>query len=261
MRVGVTLPQFRHDAEAAVAVARRAEAVGIDGIFVFDHLWPLGQRMRPALHSLTLLGALAAETERVSMGPLVARVGLVPDAVLVHTLASLHRMLGDRLIAALGTGDSKNREENEAYGVPFRPAAERLASLETCCRQLRGAGVTTWVGGRSAAIRAAAEEADGWNSWGTDVATFGAEAATVAPGRALTWAGQVLIGKSRAEADAKLRAHGARPGLVSGTVDDLVRHLDALAGAGASWAICAPLDVGTDPGAVEMLSEARATCR
>lgn len=256
MRVGVTLPQFRHDAEAAIAVARRAEAVGIDGVFVFDHLWPLGQRMRPALHSLTLLGALAAETETVSMGPLVARVGLMPDAVLVHTLVSLHRMLGGRLIAALGTGDSLNREENEAYGVPFRPAAERLASLKTCCGQLRAAGVTTWVGGRSTAIRAAAEEADGWNSWGTDVTTFKAEAATVAAGRALTWAGQVLIGRTRAEADAKLRAHGARPGLVSGTVDDLVGHLRGLADTGASWAICAPLDVGTDPQAIELLADA-----
>ena len=261
MRVGVTLPQFRHDAEAAIAVARRAEAVGIDGVFVFDHLWPLGQRMRSALHSLTLLGALAAETERVAMGPLVARVGLVPDAVLVHTLVSLHRMLGDRLIAALGTGDSLNREENEAYGVPFRPAAERLASLQTCCRELRAAGVTTWVGGRSAAVRQAAAEADGWNSWGTDVATFAAEAATVAPGRALTWAGQVLIGRTGAEAAGKLRAHGARPGLVSGTVDDLVRHLDGLVEAGASWAICAPLDIGTDPAAVELLAEASAGCR
>ena len=261
MQIGVTLPQFRHDSEAAIAVARRAEALSLDGVFVFDHLWPLGQRMRPALHSLTLLGALAAETETVSMGPLVARVGLVPDAVLVHTLVSLHRMLGDRLIAALGTGDSLNREENEAYGVPFPPAAERLASLETCCRQLRAAGVTTWVGGRSVAIRAAAEEADGWNSWGTDVTTFEAEAATVVPGRALTWAGQVLIGKTGAEAGAKLRAHGARPGLVSGTVDDLVRHLDGLAEAGAAWAVCAPRDIGTDPAAVEMLSEAAAACR
>lgn len=261
MRVGVTLPQFRHDAEAAIAVARRAEAAGIDGVFVFDHLWPLGQRMRPALHSLTLLGALAAETDRVAMGPLVARVGLVPDAVLVHTLVSLHRMLGDRLIAALGTGDSLNREENEAYGVPFLPAAERLASVVDCCRRLRTAGVTTWVGGRSARLRGAAAAADGWNSWGTDVATFAAEAATVAPGTELTWAGQVLIGRTRAEADAKLRAHGPRPGLVSGTLDDLTGHLEALAGAGASWAICAPLDVGTDPGAVEMLTEASATCR
>ena len=256
MRVGVTLPQFRHDAEAGIAVARRAERGGIDGVFVFDHLWPLGQRMRPALHSLTLLGALAAETDRVAMGPLVARVGLMPDAVLVHTLVSLHRMLGDRLIAALGTGDSLNREENEAYGVPFRPAAERLASLETCCRQLRAAGVETWVGGRSAAVRHAAGEADGWNSWGTDVGTFAAEAATVAPGRTLTWAGQVLIARNGAEAAAKLRAHGARPGLISGTVDDLVRHLASLAEVGASWAICAPLDIGTDPQAIELLAAA-----
>jgi alkanesulfonate monooxygenase SsuD/methylene tetrahydromethanopterin reductase-like flavin-dependent oxidoreductase (luciferase family) len=261
VRIGVTLPQFRHDAEAAIATARRAEAAGLDGIFVFDHLWPLGQRMRPALHSLTLLGALVAETERVVLGPLVARVGLVPDAVLVHTLVSLHRMAGDRLVAALGTGDSLNREENDAYGVRFAPIADRLASLVRCCRDLRAAGVTTWVGGRSERIRSAAADADGWNSWGSDVATFAGEAATVAPGRALTWAGQVLIGRTQTEAEAKLRAHGPRPGLVSGTADDLHRHLDALAAAGASWAICAPLDIGTDPAAVEILSEAAVSYR
>ena len=193
MKLGVTLPQFRHDAEAAIAVARRAEAAGLDGVFVFDHLWPLGQRMRPALHSLTLLGALAAETDRIALGPLVARVGLVPDAVLVHGLVSLHRMVGDRLIAALGTGDSLNREENEAYGVPFLPVADRLASLTGCCRALRDAGVTTWVGGRSVAVREAAAEADGWNGWGTDADTFAADVAGVPSGPALTWGGQILI--------------------------------------------------------------------
>ena len=115
--------------------------------------------------------------------------------------------------------------------------------------------------GRSSKLREAAAEADGWNSWGSDVATFAAEAATVGPGKALTWAGQVLIAPTRAEADAKLRARGPRAGLVSGTVDDLVRHLNGLAAAGASWAICAPLDVGADRAAVEMLSEASAACR
>ena len=242
-----------------MAVARRAEAAGLDGVFVFDHLWPIGQRMRPALHSTTLLGAIAVETERVTLGTLVARVGLVPDAVLVHSLVSLHRMVGGRLVAALGTGDSLNREENEAYGVPFAPVGERVAALVDCCRRLRAAGVTTWVGGRSAAIReVAAAEADGWNGWAIDAGTFAAQAPS---GPELTWGGQVLIGRTRAEADAKLRAHGARTGLVSGTVDDLRAHLDALAAAGATWAVCAPLDVGTDPGAVEMLSEAAAAYR
>ena len=70
-----------------------------------------------------------------------------------------------------------------------------------------------------------------------------------------SWGGQVLIGRTPAEADAKLATHGSRPGLVWGTVDDLRRHLDALAGAGATWAVCAPLDVGRDPGAVELLAE------
>ena len=255
MQLGITLPQFRHDAEAAVAVARNAEAAGLDGVFVFDHLWPIGQRMRPALHSLTLLGALVAETERVALGTLVARVGLVPDAVLVHALVTLHRMAGGRLVAALGTGDSLNREENEAYGIPFAPVAERVAALVSCCRQLRAAGVTTWVGGRSKAVREAAAEADGWNGWGTDAVTFAAEAAGVPVGRELTWGGQVLIGRTRAEADAKLRTHGPRPGLVTGTVEALRRHLDGVAAAGATWAVCAPLDVGTDPTAVEILAE------
>ncbi|MDQ4068588.1 MAG: LLM class flavin-dependent oxidoreductase [Actinomycetota bacterium] len=255
MRIGVTLPQFRHDAQAAVDVARRAEAAGVDGVFVFDHLWPLGQRMRPALHSLTLLGALAAETERVVLGPLVARIGLVPDLLLVNTLLSLRRIAGDRLVAGLGTGDSLNRDENEAYGIAFPPVSERVAAVAECCRRLRAAGVTTWLGGRSPALRRAAAEADGWNAWGVDVETFEAEAATIAPGVTRTWGGQVLIGRTGAEADAKLRTHGARPGLVWGTVDDLRRHLDGLVDAGASWAVCSPLDVGTDPRAVEILAE------
>ena len=261
MLVGVTVPQFRHDAEAAVAVAGRAEATGLDGVFVFDHLWPIGQRMRPALHSLTLLGALAAETERVTLGTLVARVGLVPVPVLVHGLVSLHRMTAGRFIAALGTGDSLNREENEAYGVPFAPVADRVAALVEGCRRLRAAGVATWVGGRSTAVRTAAGAADGWNGWGIGVDTFVTEAAGVPAGPALTWGGQVLIGRTRTEADAKLRAHGGRPGLVAGTPDDLRAHLDGLAAAGAAWAICAPLDVGTDPAAVEMLAEVAAAYR
>jgi alkanesulfonate monooxygenase SsuD/methylene tetrahydromethanopterin reductase-like flavin-dependent oxidoreductase (luciferase family) len=261
MHVGVTLPQFRHDAEPAIGVARRAEAAGIDGVFVFDHLWPIGQRMRPALHSTTLLGALAAETDRVVLGTLVARVGLVPDAVLAHTLVTLHRMTGGRFIAALGTGDSLNREENDAYGVPFAPVADRVASVVDCCRRLRAAGVTTWIGGRSPAVRMAAANADGWNGWGIDVATWAEEAAGVPHPGQLTWGGQVLIGRTPVDAAAKLKTHGSRPGLVTGTVEDLKAHLGALAAAGASWAVCAPLDVGTDPDSVEILAEAAAASR
>lgn len=274
VRVGITLPQFRDDAEPALATARAAEAAGLDGVFVFDHLWPLGQPDRPALHSLVLLGALAAETERLTLGPLVARVGLLPNAVLVHALETVHRMVGPRLLVTLGTGDEGNRPENEAYGVAYPPVAERVAALVDCVRRLRSQGVPTWVGGRSRAVRRVASEADGWNRWGVDVATFAAEvaelreAAAVATGTAsapepveVSWGGQVLVGRTEEEAAAKLAHIGERPRLVHGRVTDLTAHLAGLAEAGASWAVCALLDVGTDPGAVELVAEAAAPLR
>ena len=264
LRVGVTLPQFRAEAEPALSTAARAEALALDGVFVFDHLWPLHQPERPALHSYELLAALAVETATVALGTLVARVALLPDAVLVHNFATLHRMLGDRLIAAVGTGDSSNKDENLAYGVEFPPKARRLESLANCCQQLRDRGITTWAGGLSPEVREiAAAHADGWNAWGVDPAALAngiLEAKRLAGPRPLTmsWGGQVLIGRDQAEADEKAARIGLRPGLVHGTVETLRDHFRELVDAGATWAICSPLDVGTDPDALALIAEARA---
>ncbi|MBV8980627.1 MAG: LLM class flavin-dependent oxidoreductase [Acidimicrobiia bacterium] len=259
MRLGVTLPQFREDPEPAIAVARRAEAVGLDGVFVFDHLWPLHQPEMPALHSLTVLGALTAETSRVTLGTFVARVSLLPDAVLVHTLHSLFRMTdGQRFIAGLGTGDRFNRDENVAYGVGFPPADARARQLVDCCRRLRALGVPTWVGGDSErARRIAADEADGWNGWGLPAQRFAELAREIGTATEVTWGGQILVGRTDAHAAEKLERHGPRPRLVHGTVDALRRHFSALEAAGASWAVCSPLDVGHDTEAVDLIAEAR----
>jgi alkanesulfonate monooxygenase SsuD/methylene tetrahydromethanopterin reductase-like flavin-dependent oxidoreductase (luciferase family) len=264
LRVGVTVPQFRAEAEPALSAAARAEGLELDGVFVFDHLWPLHQPERPALHSYELLAALAVETVTVSLGTLVARVALLSDAVLVHNFATLHRMLGDRLIAALGTGDSNNKDENLAYGVEFPPKARRLESLANCCQQLRDHGITTWAGGLSPEVRAiAAAHADGWNAWGVHSSAFAegiVEAQGLAGPRPLTmsWAGQVLIGGTQAAAAEKAGRVGLLPGVVHGTVETLRDHFRAVRDAGATWAICAPLDVGTDPDALALVAEARA---
>ena len=220
MKVGVTLPQFRDDAEPALEAARAAEAAGLDGVFVFDHLWPLGRPDRPALHGPTLAAALTVETDRVAVGTLVARVGVLPDAVLVHTLVGLHRIAGDRLIAGLGIGDHHSRAENLAYGVPFRPRAERLASLVDLCRRLRRRGVTTWVGATSPETHAVAgPEADAVNVWGVAPGAVGAAAA--ASGVPATWAGQVDCSAP--------------------TGPDVGSLLRAVAATGATWAVVAPV--------------------
>ena len=48
--LGLTLPQFSTDPGAALAAGRDAHRLGFAGVFVFDHMWPLGgPRTRAAL--------------------------------------------------------------------------------------------------------------------------------------------------------------------------------------------------------------------
>lgn len=236
MKVGLTLPQFRHEAGPALDTARRAEAAGLDGVFVFDHLWPLGRPDRPALHGHTLAAALLATTSRLCVGTLVARVGLLPDAVLANQFTTLARMAGGRLVAGLGVGDALSRPENLAVGVPFRPREERLASLVDVSRRLRARGITTWVGGHSTTVRAIGRaEADAVNVWGVPPDALAGMAAEEREAGALTWAGQVDLSTS---------------GVAE--VADLLRTVSA---AGATWAVVAPVN-GPWPEAVETVAAA-----
>jgi alkanesulfonate monooxygenase SsuD/methylene tetrahydromethanopterin reductase-like flavin-dependent oxidoreductase (luciferase family) len=264
VRVGTTLPQFRADGAAVVAAARQAEDVGLDGVFVFDHLWPIGNPEGEVLHSYGLLGALAAETRRVQLGPLVARVGLVPDAVLVNTLVSVDLISGGRLVAGLGSGDALSKAENDAFGAPYDSVADRLAAVRACCEQLREHGIPTWAGGRSPELRqVAADAADGLNVWGAGpeaVADEGGDLRRRAGERVVevTWGGQVLIGRDPDDLARKQERHGRRPGLVQGTIDEVAAHLAKLAEAGATWAVCAPIDIHDDPDSLETLAGVRA---
>ena len=85
MKLGLTLPSFIPDPDRAVAVAVAAEAAGVDGVFVYDHLFRVAPdgRHRPALECVTLLGAVSVATRRITIGTLVARVSLRPSASLV----------------------------------------------------------------------------------------------------------------------------------------------------------------------------------
>ena len=42
IRTGVVLPTFRDTPDAAFAAAAEAVDAGIDGLFCYDHIWPLG---------------------------------------------------------------------------------------------------------------------------------------------------------------------------------------------------------------------------
>jgi alkanesulfonate monooxygenase SsuD/methylene tetrahydromethanopterin reductase-like flavin-dependent oxidoreductase (luciferase family) len=196
MRTGVVLPTFRATPDDAFVAAAAAVAAGVDGLFCYDHIWPIHQPERPALAPFPILAALATMFDPAQtpgggpfLGPLVARIGLVPNRVLAAQFLALERLAPRRVIAGLGTGDRLSEEENLAYGIPFASAAERRADMVTLGRELVEAGLPVWLAGgangRTEDVRAAGAALNVWNA----APALVAERTAGPQGVEVTWAG------------------------------------------------------------------------
>jgi alkanesulfonate monooxygenase SsuD/methylene tetrahydromethanopterin reductase-like flavin-dependent oxidoreductase (luciferase family) len=217
VKVGLIAPVFARDPSPAIEVARQADAGGLDGVFSYDHLFPVNSPHRPSLSALPMLAAMATQTEQIAIGTLVSRVTLLPLPVLLDALATLDEIAGGRAIAGIGTGDRLTEPENQAYGLEFPSLVERLALLTEAARGLRQRSVRTWIGGRSRAVRAiAAHEADAWNSWDGPLDELKGFAGANQGTCEATWGG---------------------PPPPDG---DLAAHLFSLAQSGVSWAVYGP---------------------
>jgi alkanesulfonate monooxygenase SsuD/methylene tetrahydromethanopterin reductase-like flavin-dependent oxidoreductase (luciferase family) len=200
VKIGITLPQFSESVEPVLQVARRAEACGLDGVFVFDHLWPMGQKGRPALSAFPLLGAVAAVTRKLVVGTLVARIGLLPEEVLLGEFASLESIAPGRVVAGLGVGDRLSADENLSCGIGVAPVGERLAWLERCARELSARKIPVWLGGGSQAVLGVARRTGATvNLWEADPAAL---AAVVGKLGEASWGGP--LGSSSWEAASKM---------------------------------------------------------
>jgi len=226
VKVGVTLPQFRDDAAGAIAAAAEAERLGIDGVFVFDHLWPIGGPGRPIVASLPLLGAIAAETERIVIGSLVMRVGLLPDDMLLEELGRVDDVSGGRFVAGLGTGDRLSADENRAFGVPYGSAEERRETLHRCAASLRARGHRVWIGAGATVDPRTREVAHSigaaLNAWDTGVATVEAETEVE-----MTWGGPVAGGAVAVAERVRELARAGATWVVCGWPDSLTAVADA----------------------------------
>ncbi len=247
VRLALTLPSFRDTAEPAVAVARAADACGLDAVFAFDHLarFDRAGRQRPAIEGFTLLGAVAAETERVALGPLVARASLRPPATLAHCCETLQRISHGRLIVGVGTGDAESRVENETFGLPFSSRVDRLAELSAAVSELSGRGYPVWVGGTSRAAREMAVNAGGWNRWGGEPRQLAEGVEEIRrTGRpvVVSWAGLVVLAESESAARAKCDRLDPPPTAIVGGPERVAEQLRAFVAAGADWLIAGPVD-------------------
>jgi len=124
-------------------MARAAEDVGFDSIWVGDHLLYRGDRRpeRGPWDAWTLLAGLAGVTERVTIGPLVACTAFRPPGVLARTAATVDELSNGRLVLALGAG--WNETEFRAFGIPFDHRFARFTeAFEIIRRLLDGERVT-----------------------------------------------------------------------------------------------------------------------
>ena len=143
LRFGLHLSQFAAPGGAPGMrgwlreVATAAEAAGFDAVYVMDHFRQIPQVGRPfddMLESFTTLAYLAACTERVRLGALVAAVTHRSVPLLAKTVATLDVVSGGRAVCGLGLGWFA--AEQAALGITLPPVAERYALLEDALRLL-----------------------------------------------------------------------------------------------------------------------------
>ena len=140
--MGVQLPEVEYVARWSQLrqMAETAEAIGLDSIWVGDHLLYRDEAhpSRGPWEAWTTLGAIAAVTRRVELGPLVAATSFHNPAMIAKKAATLEEISDGRLILGLGAG--WNEPEYRAYGFPFDHRVSRFEEAFTIIRTLLGDG-------------------------------------------------------------------------------------------------------------------------
>jgi probable F420-dependent oxidoreductase len=234
LRVGVQLPEVEREVRWPEyrTLARAAEDVGLDSIWVGDHLlyrYADGSTRGP-WEAWTLLAGLAAETHRVALGPLVASTAFHAPMMLAKQAATVDEISGGRLVLGLGAG--WNETEFRALGAPFDQRIARFEEAFTIVRALLRDGAIDFDGTYYQArdcellprparpggpplllgstgermLRIAAPHVDAWNAWYADT---GNRPAGVAP--------------LRERVDAACREANRDPSEIERTVAVLVR--------------------------------------
>src|SRR5215217_2754242 len=126
-------------------MARAAEEAGFDSIWLGDHLLYRDTRgERGPWDVWTQLAALAAITDRVRLGPLVAATAFHPPGILARMAASVDEVSAGRLV--LGIGSGWNDVEFRAFGFPLDHRVSRFEEAFEIVRRLLAGEQVTFAG-------------------------------------------------------------------------------------------------------------------
>jgi len=195
MRFGVFTSLIGQTWPGVLELWQHLESTGWDTACVSDHFMPnTREREGAVLEAWSTLSALAAVVPRMRIGTIVLGNTYRHPAAVAKMAAQVDIISGGRLL--LGIGAAWQRNEHEAYGIPFYTMRERLERLDEACTVIR----LLWTerrsnfngryyqladapldpkpvqkphpelmiggGGERVTLRIAAKHADHWNVWG-----------------------------------------------------------------------------------------------
>jgi probable F420-dependent oxidoreductase len=245
VKIGVQLPEVEREVRwpELLDMTRAIEGLGYDSVWVGEHLlyrWP-GRASRGPWEAWAMLAAIAAVTNRIELGPLVACTAFHNPAVLAKRADTIDEISGGRLILGLGAG--WNETEFRAFGIPFDHRIARFEEAFTIIRSLLRDGAVDFEGTYYQArdcellprgprpggpplmigsigermLRITAPHVDSWNAWYADT---GNSPQGVAALRAKVDAACADVGRSPAEIERTVAVHVRLPGGTGRTMGD-----------------------------------------
>jgi probable F420-dependent oxidoreductase len=197
LKIGIQLPEVERETRwpELLDMTRAIEDLGYDSVWLGEHLlyrWP-DRPPRGPWEAWSMLSAIAAVTDRIEFGPLVACAAFHNPAVLAKQASTIDEISGGRLILGLGAG--WNETEFRAFGIPFDHRVDRFEEAFTIIRTLlqdgeidfdgrfyqardceilphgpRPHGPPLMIGSNGPRmLRIAAPHIQAWNSWFADI--------------------------------------------------------------------------------------------